>query len=104
MSISNYGASQTLFSINDWGGQGTVGVGIGNDPSPPQGGVNWTFSNNGANYTVKNLIVLVGNPNTWTGSGSSSWSSSGAWRPARAGGRRGHYPGGCRRRGFRRYP
>ena len=80
MSIYNYASDQTLFSFNEWGGQGTCGLGIGNDPSPVNGGVNWTFASNAASFTVKNIIVLVGNPNTWTGAGTSAWSTSGNWQ------------------------
>ena len=60
MQLHNYGAAQTLFALNNWGGGGgDLCIGIGNCPSPVNGGVDWTFNNNGATYTVKTLQVLV---------------------------------------------
>ena len=79
LQLANYGASQCLISINNWGGGGPLDIGIGNDPSPTNGGVNWTFSNNAGNYTVKNFEVLVGNPNAWTGTSTSDWGTAANW-------------------------
>ena len=54
---------QTLFGYSDWGGNN---VGAGNNPSELGIGTNtgngfndWTFSDSGANYTLRNLEVLV---------------------------------------------
>ena len=58
MQIHNYGAWQTIMSIVHFNIGGAVGIGIGNDPSATP---DYTFTYNGANYTVKNLQVLVGN-------------------------------------------
>ena len=78
LQLANYGASQCLISINNWGGNGgTIDIGIGNDPTG--GNPDWTFAGNAANYTVKNLFVLVGNPNVWTGASSAAWSSTANW-------------------------
>ncbi len=79
LQLANYGASQCLISIDNFGGNGgNICVGIGNDPNTANG-VNYTFENNAANYTIKNLIVLVGNPNTWSGNSSSNWGTAANW-------------------------
>ena len=59
MQIHNYGASQVLFAFNKWGaGQtGNGDVGIGN--APGWANPDWTFTNNAAQFAVKNLFVLV---------------------------------------------
>ena len=60
MQIHNHDASQTIFAFNNWGGNGNpCDLGIGNDPSPTNLGVDWTFANNAGTYTVKNLYVLA---------------------------------------------
>ena len=62
MQLHNAGAAQTVFAFNNWGGtglQGDADIGIGNDPAPVTGGVDWTFHRNAAGYTVKTLQVLV---------------------------------------------
>ena len=60
MQLHNTAAGQTLFAFNNWGGSGgTACVGIGNCPAPVNGGVDWTFAQNAANYTVRSLQVLV---------------------------------------------
>jgi lysophospholipase L1-like esterase len=60
MQIANYGASQTIMAFNDWSGNtDNTDLGIGNDPSPVNGGVDWTFSGSGPTYTKRNLYVLV---------------------------------------------
>jgi hypothetical protein len=60
MQIHNHGASQTLFAYNRWGGTGANSdIGIGNHPIPVNGGVDWTFAQNAATLTTRNLLVLV---------------------------------------------
>ena len=59
MQIHNPSASQTIFAYNAWGGTGTASsIGIGNDPAPVSLGVDWTFHNNAAVYSTKNLYVF----------------------------------------------
>jgi autotransporter-associated beta strand protein len=62
MQIHNYGAKQTIISLQRFNGGGTsqAGVGIGNQVGG-SGNPDWTFIYNTANYSVKNLWVLVGN-------------------------------------------
>jgi fibronectin-binding autotransporter adhesin len=69
--VHNFGAGQTLFGLNDWGGNNTSGpveLGIGNNNgvlATPTGNVSvggnpdWTHSNSGDRYVIKNLAVLV---------------------------------------------
>ena len=62
MQIHNHdpGANQTVLAVNDFGVDGNVmDVGIGNDLSPVGTGVDWTFSNNSADYSRRILHVLV---------------------------------------------
>ena len=60
MQIHNTTAGQTLFAFNNWGGSGgNACLGIGNCPAPVNGGVDWTFTQNAGNFTVKSLQVLV---------------------------------------------
>lgn len=62
MQVHNTAAGQTIFGFNNWGGSTTttdVDLGIGNNPAPVRNGVDWTFANNAAGYTVKSLQVLV---------------------------------------------
>jgi len=60
MQIHNTTANQTLFAFNNWGGSGgNACLGIGNCPAPVNGGVDWTFTQNAGNFTVKSLQVLV---------------------------------------------
>lgn len=70
MQLHNAAAGHTLFALNNWGaGSGTPGdidLGIGNDPAPVTGGVDWTFHHNAAGYTVKSLQVLVRTSNDLT--------------------------------------
>jgi len=57
MQIHNHGASQTLFAMNNWGGDGrTLCIGIGNNPS---GAPDWTFADNAASYSRRTLHILV---------------------------------------------
>jgi hypothetical protein len=58
MQIHNHGAGETLFAYNRWGGyaSGASSIGIGNSPS---GHPDWTFRQNAASYTTKNLAVMV---------------------------------------------
>ena len=59
MQIANPDAGQELICFNHWGGSsGVAEVGIGNNPDP-NGNPDWTFSNNGASYTIKTLQVYV---------------------------------------------
>ena len=60
MQIHNTTAKQTLFAFNNWGGNGgNACLGIGNCPTPINGGVDWTYTQNAGNFTVKSLQVLV---------------------------------------------
>jgi autotransporter-associated beta strand protein len=60
MQIHNYGAGQTLFAYNAWAGTGTSNLGLGNSPTPVNGGVDWTFdTSNISTYTVRTLQILV---------------------------------------------
>ncbi|WP_193213775.1 GDSL-type esterase/lipase family protein [Luteolibacter marinus] len=59
MQLHNAAAGETLFAFNHWGSETFmtgIDLGIGNQPG---GSPDWTFSNNGGNYTVKTLQVLV---------------------------------------------
>ncbi|HSI35347.1 MAG: SGNH/GDSL hydrolase family protein [Phycisphaerae bacterium] len=59
MQIHNNGSSQPVFAFNRWGAsQGNVDVGIGTNPTTANG-IDWTFQQNGASFSVKNLQVLV---------------------------------------------
>ncbi len=61
MQVHNHGAGQTLFGYNNWGSNagGESELGIGNDPAPVNGGVDWTFHANTSTYTTRNLYVLA---------------------------------------------
>jgi autotransporter-associated beta strand protein len=60
MQIHNYGAMQTLFAYNAWAGTGTSNLGLGNCPTPTNGGVDWTFdTSNISTYSVRTLQILV---------------------------------------------
>ena len=75
LQIHNYGASQTLFSYNNWGAVSAQisALGIGNNPtagSAGQGGTqapDWTFTASASAYTVRNLYVLARPGGTPTG-------------------------------------
>lgn len=56
MQIHNWKAKQTAFSINHWGNEGIVDIGIGN---APKGNKDWTFSKNASEYTKRRLSVMV---------------------------------------------
>ena len=58
MQLHNSAAAQTLFAMNNWGGDGnTLALGIGNRPTSSP---DWTFANNaGTDYTRRTLHVLV---------------------------------------------
>ncbi|HEY3323481.1 MAG TPA: autotransporter-associated beta strand repeat-containing protein, partial [Planctomycetota bacterium] len=61
MQIHDYGTQQVLFAFNNWNGGGGE-LGIGADPNLARVNYNpdWTFTgNNLANYTVRNLQVVV---------------------------------------------
>ncbi len=60
MQIHNYGAGQTLFGYNAWGNAGGSNLGIGNCPTPTNGGVDWTFDTaNIGTFSVRTLQILV---------------------------------------------
>ena len=60
MQIHNYGAGQTLFAYNAWGNAGGSNLGIGNCPTPVNGGVDWTFDTaNISTFSVRTLQILV---------------------------------------------
>ena len=58
MQLHNFDARQTLFALNNWGGNydNDLSIGIGNNPS---GHPDWTGNFNAGGYTVKMLQVLV---------------------------------------------
>ena len=49
-------AKQTVFAINSWRSGNNACLGIGNQKTNHP---DWTFANNGKQYTVKRLRVLV---------------------------------------------
>ncbi len=58
MQIHNNAASQVVMAFNRWGGVGgNCDIGIGNNTSTVD--ADWTFVQNGANYSVRRLQVLV---------------------------------------------
>ena len=57
MQVHDYGAQQTIFAYNNWGGGGTTDLGIGSSSGPH---FDWTFRNNANTYSVRNLKVYVG--------------------------------------------
>ncbi|YCM46728.1 GDSL-type esterase/lipase family protein [Verrucomicrobiaceae bacterium 227] len=59
MQVHNHGASQTLFAYNNWGSNtgGVSDVGIGNNTGT--GDPDYTFSDNGADFTARTLYVLA---------------------------------------------
>lgn len=60
MQIHNHDSSQTLLAVNHFGADGNVlDVGIGNNPSPVNNGVDWTFAANAGAYSRRILHVLV---------------------------------------------
>jgi lysophospholipase L1-like esterase len=62
MQVHNHdaGANQTVFAVNRFGVDGSVlDVGIGNNPSPTNNGVDWTFASNAPAYFRRILHVLV---------------------------------------------
>ena len=57
LQIHNYGAGQTLFAYNNWGGGGTAALGIGNQPTANP---DWTFDTaNVSTFSIRTLQVLV---------------------------------------------
>jgi hypothetical protein len=61
MQIANHDARQMLMSYNQWGGSSPTtpsDLGIGNGPNEPD----WTFAANAADYSVKNMQILVLEP------------------------------------------
>jgi lysophospholipase L1-like esterase len=59
MQIHNTTGAQTVIAYNSWNGGGSADVGIGNSPAPVNNGVDWTFAQNAAGFTLKRLQVLV---------------------------------------------
>ena len=61
--IHNWGAKQTLVAISHCGGSGNVlGLGIGNNTDFSKNATpypDWTFSDNAAQYDIRNLYVFV---------------------------------------------
>lgn len=72
MQVHNYGASQTLFAVNNFNNGQVIGMGIGNNPNPSLPGFenypdpDWSFSFNADSYEHRVLHVLV-LPGTATG-------------------------------------
>jgi lysophospholipase L1-like esterase len=60
MQVHNYGSTQTLFSITNWGNSGsttnTFGLGIG---SQSVNNPDWTFAANSGTYDVRSLQIYV---------------------------------------------
>jgi lysophospholipase L1-like esterase len=57
MQVHNHDSSQVLFAFNGWGGAGGIAdVGIGNSVGNY---LDWTFSRNATNFTIKTLQVYV---------------------------------------------
>lgn len=56
MQVHNYGAGQTLFSINHWNAGPNADIGIGNGPGQTP---DWTFTSNANSYSSKRLRVFV---------------------------------------------
>jgi lysophospholipase L1-like esterase len=61
MQVHSTVAGQTLFAFNNWGSSGgsMPDIGIGNCPTPKNGGLDWTFLNNGWSYPLRSICVLV---------------------------------------------
>lgn len=55
LQIHNYEKKCTLIAFNRWGG-GTCELGLGNSP---QGNLDWTFTSNAGQYSLRRLTVLV---------------------------------------------
>lgn len=68
MQVHNHGAGQTLFALNNWGNSASTtnrfGLGIGNCPSPINGGLDWTHTTNSNTYSSRllHVFVLPGDP------------------------------------------
>jgi len=56
MQVHNVTAKQTVFAINTWKSGGSADIGIGNSPGKSR---DWTFTKNGAAYSLKRLRVFV---------------------------------------------
>ena len=58
MQIHNYGAKQTLFAMNRWGGNnGFIGFGISNRVG--QANTDWTHADNAGTYATRRIYVLA---------------------------------------------
>lgn len=68
MQVHNHGAGQTLFALNNWGNSTSTtnrfGLGIGNCPTPVNGGLDWTHTTNSNTYSSRllHVFVLPGDP------------------------------------------
>lgn len=58
MQVHLVAQKQTVFAINQWKAANAADLGIGNNTTP-NGQPDWTFSQSGAQYTIKRLQVLV---------------------------------------------
>jgi hypothetical protein len=56
MQLHNPSLLETLFAYNRWRSAGNVDLGIGNSPA---GNPDWTFQQNSASYTIRNLYIFV---------------------------------------------
>ncbi len=76
--LHNYGAGETLFAINHFNRGQEAEMGIGTQPS---GHPDWTFNETSADYEIKNLVILAGNPLSWNGGGGTTGplDGSGTW-------------------------
>ena len=58
MQIHNYGAKQTLFGMNRWGGNGNfIGFGIGNNSDASK--QDWTHADNAGGYALRRVYILA---------------------------------------------
>ncbi|MDA3923971.1 MAG: GDSL-type esterase/lipase family protein [Kiritimatiellae bacterium] len=72
MQVHNYAEGHTIFAMNNWGSNNREPcIGIGNDPRTERDryAPDWTFGDNAADYTIKNIYVLV-RPSSATSAGS----------------------------------
>ena len=63
MQVNNYGATQTVFAVNNFNNNATLCLGIGNDPAPVNGGVDWTFAQNAGTWNVRRILHVLVLPN-----------------------------------------
>lgn len=62
MQVHNFGAGHTIFALNNWGASGNSAnvlcMGIGNNPTPTSGGVDWTFAVNGSTWDLRRVLQV----------------------------------------------